>query len=140
MTLSLRYAARSDVGLLREGNEDSAYAGPRLLALADGMGGQAYGEVASSTVIASITHLDEDVPGSELLDMLSVAVDDANERLRQMIEDDAELDAMGTTLAVPISPAVGSGRSASATPTYLLRDGKLSQDALGHTFVGEGAV
>ena len=64
MTLSLRYAARSDVGLLRDGNEDSAYAGPRLLALADGMGGQAYGEVASSTVIASIAHLDEDVPGS----------------------------------------------------------------------------
>ena len=39
MTLALRYAVRSDVGLLREGNEDSAYAGPRLLAVADGMGG-----------------------------------------------------------------------------------------------------
>jgi len=38
MTLALRYAVRSDVGLLREGNEDSAYAGPHLLAVADGMG------------------------------------------------------------------------------------------------------
>jgi protein phosphatase len=136
MTLSLRYAARSDVGLLREGNEDSAYAGPRLLALADGMGGQAYGEVASSTVIASIAHLDEDVPGSELLDMLSVAVDDANERLRQMIEDDAELDTMGTTLTVLYFAGsrlgvvhIGDSRA------YLLRDGELSQITRDHTFV-----
>ena len=136
MTLSLRYAARSDVGLLREGNEDSAYAGPRLLALADGMGGQAYGEVASSTVIASIVHLDEDVPGSELLDMLSVAVDDANERLRQMIEDDAELDTMGTTLTVLYFAGsrlglvhIGDSRA------YLLRDGELSQITRDHTFV-----
>ena len=39
MALVLRYAIRSHVGLIREGNEDSGYAGPRLLAIADGMGG-----------------------------------------------------------------------------------------------------
>ena len=39
MNIGIRYAARSDVGMLREGNEDSAYAGTRLLAVADGMGG-----------------------------------------------------------------------------------------------------
>ena len=48
MTLSLRFAAGSHVGMIREGNEDSGYAGPRLLAVADGMGGQAAGEVASA--------------------------------------------------------------------------------------------
>ncbi len=48
MTFALRYAVRSDVGLLREGNEDSAYAGPHLLAVADGMGGYEAGEVASA--------------------------------------------------------------------------------------------
>ena len=50
MPLSLRYAAHSDIGLVRTGNEDSGYAGPRLLVVADGMGGAAAGEVLSSGV------------------------------------------------------------------------------------------
>jgi protein phosphatase len=136
MTLSLRYAARSDVGLLRDGNEDSGFAGPRLLALADGMGGQAYGEVASSTVIAAVAHLDEDVPGSELLDMLAATVEDANEQLRQMIEEDSQLDTMGTTLTVLYFAGhrlgvlhIGDSRG------YLLRDRELTQITRDHTFV-----
>ena len=67
MTLVLRYAVRSDVGLLREGNEDSAYAGPRLLAVADGMGGHAAGEVASSLTIASMAKLDSEPPGGDMM-------------------------------------------------------------------------
>lgn len=60
VTLVLRYAARSDRGLVRANNEDSVYAGARLLALADGMGGHAAGEVASQLVIAALAHLDDD--------------------------------------------------------------------------------
>ena len=63
MTLVLRYSARSDRGLVRQNNQDAVYAGPRLLALADGMGGHAAGEVASSLVIAALAPLDEDDPG-----------------------------------------------------------------------------
>jgi serine/threonine protein phosphatase PrpC len=58
MALVLRYAIRSHVGLIREGNEDSGYAGPRLLAIADGMGGAAAGELASAVVMATVSRLD----------------------------------------------------------------------------------
>jgi protein phosphatase len=59
MALLLRYAIRSHVGLIRDGNEDSGYAGPRLLAIADGMGGAAAGELASAVVMATVARLDE---------------------------------------------------------------------------------
>ena len=78
MTLTLRYAAQSDRGLIRDGNQDSVYAGPRLLAVADGMGGMAAGDVASNIVIGAMAPLDEDVPGDALVDALRNAVGVAN--------------------------------------------------------------
>src|SRR4051812_46432169 len=98
MSLRLRYAARSDRGLIREGNEDSVYAGPRLLAVADGMGGMAAGEVASNIVVAALAPLDEDAPGADLVDALKAAIFDANQQLRAAVESNAALEGMGTTL------------------------------------------
>ncbi|MDT0609656.1 Stp1/IreP family PP2C-type Ser/Thr phosphatase [Streptomyces lancefieldiae] len=136
MSLSLRFAAGSHKGMIREGNEDSGYAGPRLLAIADGMGGQAAGEVASSEVISTIVALDDDVPGSDILTSLGTAVQRANDQLRQMVEEDPALEGMGTTLTALLWTGqrlglvhVGDSRA------YLLRDGVLTQITQDHTWV-----
>src|SRR5436190_14937926 len=94
MSLVLRYAARSDRGLVRANNEDSVYAGARLLALADGMGGHAAGEVASQLVIAALAHLDDDEPGGDLLSKLDAAVRDGNSAIAAHVEADPELEGM----------------------------------------------
>ena len=61
-TLAVRGAMQSVIGLQRADNEDAAYAGTRLLAVADGMGGHAAGEVASAAVIEALRPLDIQVP------------------------------------------------------------------------------
>lgn len=136
MSLSLRFAAGSHKGMIREGNEDSGYAGPRLLAIADGMGGQAAGEVASSEVISTLVQLDDDVPGSDILTSLGSAVQRANDQLRVMVEEDPQLEGMGTTLTALLWTGqrlglvhVGDSRA------YLLRDGALTQITQDHTWV-----
>src|SRR6266571_4978708 len=118
MTLALRFAVRSDVGLLREGNEDSAYAGPRLLAIADGMGGHAAGEVASAVAISALAGLDHEMPGGDLLDPLAAAVAAANATLHEMSAADPAVEGMGTTLTAMLwQDDPGGGRHASAALT-----------------------
>ena len=145
MTLVLRYAARSDRGLVRANNEDSVYAGARLLALADGMGGHAAGEVASQLVIAALAHLDDDEPGGDLLSKLDTAVRDGNSAIAAHVEADPELEGMGTTLTAILFDGnrlglvhIGDSRG------YLLRDGELAQitkdDTFVQTLVDEGRI
>ena len=67
--LKLNYAVASDRGLVRGNNEDSAYAGPNLLALADGMGGHAAGEIASQMMIRHLQNLDGDPGDNDMLAM-----------------------------------------------------------------------
>ena len=137
MTLRLRYAARSDVGLVRRDNEDSGYASPRLLIVADGMGGHAAGELASATAVATLAHLELAPPqASEVLAALADAIDNTGASIRTVIETDADLAGMGTTVTSLYWMGerialvhVGDSRA------YLMRGGVLTQLTHDHTFV-----
>jgi PPM family protein phosphatase len=138
MTLALHYALRSDVGLLREGNEDSAYAGPRLLAIADGMGGHAAGEVASAVAISAIAPLDQQnlTDTDDMLDALAAAVAAARNTLHDMSVSDPAVEGMGTTLTALLWAGaqvavchIGDSRA------YLLRNGDLYQITRDHTLI-----
>jgi len=136
MTLALRYAVRSDVGLLREGNEDSAYAGPHLLAVADGMGGHAAGEVASAATITTIAPLDIADPGPDLVSALADAVATANLRLQELIVSDPAIEGMGTTLTALLwSDGYAALCHIGDSRAYLLRDGQFIQITHDHTLV-----
>jgi serine/threonine protein phosphatase PrpC len=137
VTLHLRYAARSDVGLIREGNEDSGYAGPALLMVADGMGGHAAGELASAIAVATVADLDVHPPSEgEILSALGDAISEVGEEISGVITADPDLTGMGTTitgiywLGERIAVVhVGDSRA------YLLRGGDLMQITHDHTYV-----
>ncbi|GDY30960.1 PP2C family protein-serine/threonine phosphatase [Gandjariella thermophila] len=145
MTLVLRYAARSDRGLVRSNNQDSVYAGPRLLAVADGMGGHAAGEVASKVVIAALAPLDDDAPGDDLLGQLRDAVVAGNSAISELVANDPDLEGMGTTLTAILFGGnkiglvhVGDSRA------YLCRNGSVTQithdDSFVQSLIDEGRI
>jgi PPM family protein phosphatase len=136
MSIALCYTVRSDVGLLREDNEDSAYAGPHLLAVADGMGGHAAGEVASAVAIASLAPLDADTAGTDMLQALADAIAQANAELRQIVRANPATEGMGTTLTALLWSGdevalchIGDSRA------YLLRDDQYHRITHDHTLV-----
>ncbi|MBC7557815.1 MAG: serine/threonine-protein phosphatase [Dermatophilaceae bacterium] len=137
MAIALHYAARSDVGLVRAENQDSGYAGPHLLVVADGMGGHAAGDVASSIAIGEMVSLDDEGPGAEsALDLLAGALRSANSELREAMQRQPELLGMGTTVTALLRTGnkiavahIGDSRA------YLLREGALTQITHDHSFV-----
>jgi protein phosphatase len=136
MSFALRYAVRSDRGLIRGNNQDSVYAGPHLLAIADGMGGYAGGEVASKVVITALARVDEDTPGADLLSALRDATEEGNQHLRDLVEEDPALDGMGTTLTALLFAGARLGIvHVGDSRCYLLRADELSQITHDHTFV-----
>ncbi len=135
--IHLRYAARSDVGLRRPGNEDSGFADNSLIMVADGMGGHAAGELASAMAVATFAQIagepaaEEDVP-----EQLTDGVAELEERIGDVIAADPSNQGMGTTVTglAPNGPHVvifhvGDSRA------YLLRDGQLAQITKDHTYV-----
>src|SRR3954467_14063514 len=93
--LRLEYGAVSDVGRVRRDNQDSGYAGPWLLAVCDGVGGAAGGDVASATAIGQLRRLDqppsEDASSEELLARIAGAVHRAHDRLVEVVDENPAL-------------------------------------------------
>ncbi|MCI9889968.1 Stp1/IreP family PP2C-type Ser/Thr phosphatase [Micrococcales bacterium 31B] len=136
MTVFFRYAARSDVGLMRANNQDSGYAGPNLLMIADGMGGHAGGDVASSLAVAGVAQLDGEGLSGDLSQHLERAILEANDNILAHARSERELAGMGTTVTAifrnenRIALAhIGDSRG------YLLRNNGFTQVTTDHTFV-----
>jgi protein phosphatase len=135
MNLHFRAALATDVGLIRAKNEDSAFAGDRLILVADGMGGMPAGEFASDIVVRRMSELDG-YEGDKPIDALVTAVEEANEEIATAAEADPERLGMGTTVTAMLAfedqialVHVGDSRA------YLLRDGELVQVTADDTYV-----
>lgn len=137
MALSLEYAARSHIGLgSKSRNEDSAYAGPELLVLCDGMGGHAAGDVASSLVVGELVPLDgESHGGDDLLAVLEDAVIGANESIGEIAEE-TDSEGMGTTcIAMLRSGPKLAVANIGDSRAYLRRGSRVTQITKDHSFV-----
>ena len=136
MSIALRYAARSDVGLVRSNNQDSAYAGSHLLVVADGLGGHAGGDVASSVAIGRLAALDSETPASDIVATLEESVLEANQEILRRARDEPQLRGLGTTITALLR---AEGKFALAhigdSRAYLLRDEETVQITKDHTFV-----
>ncbi|TDB80161.1 MerR family transcriptional regulator [Micromonospora sp. KC721] len=132
-TLAIRYAAGCDIGAVRDSNEDTAYAGERLLAVADGMGGPG-GAAASKAAIDALKALElTDVPAADLLTMLAGAVTDADRTVRALATDDHQP-------ATTLTALLRSGSQIALvhigdTRAYLLRGDELFLLTQDHTWV-----
>jgi serine/threonine protein phosphatase PrpC len=143
--LMLECAVRTDVGR-RPNNEDSAFASPRLAAIADGVGGAAAGEVASRLVIDALVHLDKCRLDAPLPDAVARAVAQGNATIGFVAACRPQMAGMSTTLTAIaldgddgyVLANVGDSR------TYLLRDGVLRRltrdDSLVQQLIDAGHV
>ena len=137
MPIAFHYAARSDVGLVRSNNQDSAYAGPHLLVVADGMGGHAGGDLASAMAISRLTRLDGESHRREsITTQLVRAVADANADIGQRITERPELRGMGTTVtAILRSNNTVALAHIGDSRAYQLQGDAFSQITHDHSFV-----
>ena len=136
-------SARSAIGLVRQGNEDSAYVSPQLIAVADGMGGHAAGEVASRIAVQVLkgltaTLIATDIDEDSVSDLLMHSLHSIDAELAAVAEEEIEKRGMGTTLTALLLRDnqlallhVGDSRC------YRLRGGSLEQLSNDHTVIQE---
>jgi PPM family protein phosphatase len=141
MPPTLRFAVGSDIGRRRAMNQDSGFSSSRLLAVADGMGGHAHGEVASAMVIAALAELDLTLRdgGTADLDLLAAlrhAVAQAAARLTEDAGHDPELRGAGTTVVAMLVDGYRVGiLHIGDSRVYMVRDGELERLTKDHTLV-----
>lgn len=129
-------AGVSDVGLVRSDNEDSAFIGPYLAVVADGVGGAAAGEVASATAVYAVAATVLARMGEEPEALLLDGVEEARTNIRRGVQGDLARLGMATTLTAVVCDGrravlahVGDSRA------YLSRGGELTRLTTDHTYV-----
>jgi len=143
--VELTVAARSDVGMIRSGNEDAFFAhatrGKGVFIVADGMGGHAAGEVASEMAVQIVSReLQEldDVYGEGARSRIAESLRIANRAIYDRTIQESDKQGMGTTASVLV---VGGSRyligQVGDSRVYLLRDGALRQLTKDHSYVQE---
>ncbi|SCL33154.1 protein phosphatase [Micromonospora nigra] len=138
MTLKLRSIGTSDRGLIRSGNQDALHAGTWLVAVADGMGGMAAGDLASAIAIDAVAPLDAETPEDALVAALQRGIQVATTRIRQAVTEDPQRQGMGTTLTALLFARTGSCLALAHigdSRAYLFREGVLKQITRDDTFV-----
>jgi len=136
-SLSFRAAGRSDVGLVRNNNEDSGFIGKHFLLVADGMGGHAAGELASSTTVAIVAQVDNNKEKLEDLEYKLIEIPKViTKELKNAINKDSSRSGMGTTLTAAVVQEnqlkvshVGDSRA------YLVRNKQISQITKDQTYI-----
>jgi serine/threonine protein phosphatase PrpC len=136
MTLQLKYVTHSEIGLIRKNNQDSGYASPHLVVVADGMGGAAAGDLASAVAIDTMRKIDGPTAGEQMLEVLASAIHQANDKIAELIESDFSLEGMGTTVTGALFDGTQLGLAhIGDSRAYLLRDGHLERLTHDHTWV-----
>ena len=138
MSLAFRFVIQSNVGVIRKSNEDCGLGSQYLVAVADGMGGHAAGEVASSTVIQTVKENLSSLPkiADEYSNWLVSTTNLAHSSIGDLIAADTEKRGMGTTFSTIaiIENKIGIGHIGDSR-IYRLRDDELKQISVDHTYV-----
>lgn len=148
MAFSLKSSAHSEIGLVRNNNQDSALVTPSLIVVADGMGGAAAGDLASAVATRELRRADAQnrpsdehpdatrLVGDQMLTALSGALSRANDSLADLVVWDHSLEGMGTTVCGAMFSGeqygiahIGDSRG------YLVRDGEFRRLTHDHSWV-----
>ena len=136
-------SARSAVGLVRNGNEDSGLASSRVIAVADGMGGHAAGEVASSLAISTLAECatiftKSDIDQESVDDLFLNSIHNVDKVLSDAVADNPALTGMGTTLtALLLRDRAVALLHIGDSRAYRLRGNDLTQLSVDHTVIQE---